>query len=110
MFKLSLLKDFSKTPGPRSKTEGDFSGEEFRDLLISRMKESIQEDETLVLDLDGTAGINHPFIEGAFKGLVTKEIFTLKQLQDTLHIVSDEDTELINFIWDMMQLENDFGV
>src|SRR5207302_5864660 len=55
--KLSVLKDFGRTPGPRHIDEGDFSGELFlRNVLAPKFQEAIERDTKLSVDFDGTAG------------------------------------------------------
>ncbi len=57
--------DYTFTPGPRLRTEGKFSGEEFRDdYLIPRMSKK------LTVGLDGVAGYGLGFLEEVFGGLV----------------------------------------
>jgi len=67
---LSIAKDFSETPGPRSREEGEFSGDEFREVLLEpKFLEARQANEQLLVDLDGTAGYATSFLEAAFGGL-----------------------------------------
>jgi STAS-like domain of unknown function (DUF4325) len=67
---ISVAKDFSTTPGPRSTSEGDFSGEAFLDLhLRPRYLEAVKEGAKLKIDLDGTEGYATSFLEAAFGGL-----------------------------------------
>jgi hypothetical protein len=67
---ISVAKDFSETPGPRSKDEGEFSGDQFREEVLEpafiRARES---DQTLIVDLDGVVGYATSFLEAAFGGL-----------------------------------------
>ena len=51
--KITVANEFSDTPGPRSKEEGDFSGEDFLErLLFPAYRQVIAEDTTLLIDLD----------------------------------------------------------
>jgi hypothetical protein len=68
--RLNVLKEFSRTPGPRHISEGDYSGELFlRDVLAPKFQEAINHDLHLSVDLDGTAGYATSFLEEAFGGL-----------------------------------------
>ena len=70
---LHIAKDFSRTPGARLRKEGAHSAEQFRDeLLIPRVREAMNSDSKLLIDLDGTAGYAACFLEEAFGGLVRK--------------------------------------
>lgn len=90
MIHLSIANDFSKTPGVRYPQEGKFSGQEFRqDVLIPRVKEAIENDDTLEIDLDGTYGLGPSFLEEAFGGLI-REGFDYNLLMKILKFKSIE--------------------
>jgi hypothetical protein len=67
---LKISKDFTDTPGPRFRVEGEFSGEEFRETqlgpLYVRCKAA---GDTILVDLDDTEGYATSFLEEAFGGL-----------------------------------------
>ena len=45
---INVVEDFTDTPGARYKTQGSFSGEEFRDeILYPQFIKSLKENETL---------------------------------------------------------------
>jgi hypothetical protein len=68
---VSVAQDFSRTPGPRLKKQGVFSGEAFRDeILLPKFQEAVQQNQKLIIDLDNTAGYLSSFLEEAFGGLV----------------------------------------
>ena len=70
---INVAKEFTETPGARYKTQGAFSGEEFRDdILYPKFIESISNNEKLVVNLDGGYGYGSSFLEEAFGGLVRK--------------------------------------
>lgn len=90
--KLNIAKDFSRCPGARYKTEGDFSGEEFREnLLLPKLNTAIAAHSKLIVDLDGSAGYSTSFLEEAFGGLIRHDNISYKLIQDTIVIKSDED-------------------
>ena len=91
-----VAKDFSRTPGPRRRAEGKFSGEEFLDMLKKRYVEAVENKSVLIIDLDGAAGYATSFLEAAFGGLARE--FDQEEVQQTLQIKSDEEPDLIDEI------------
>jgi len=68
---IRVAMDFSDTPGARFRSQGDFSGEEFRErILIPAVLEAKKNGEKIIIDLDGTYGYPPSFLEEAFGGLV----------------------------------------
>ena len=73
MIMINVAKDFTETPGARYKTQGAFSGEEFRDnILYPKFIDSIKNNDKLTVNLDGGYGYGSSFLEEAFGGLVRK--------------------------------------
>ena len=96
---LNIAKDFSRCPGARFHSEGDFSGEEFRnDFLVPKIKEAIEQGVRLKIILDGSAGYSTAFIEESFGGLIRNDGFSLDKLNAMLTFVSDEDPSYIDDI------------
>lgn len=60
---------FSLTPGGRYRSEGEFSGEEFREDHLVPVLDSGADIE---VDLDGPVGVTSSFLEEVFGGLVRK--------------------------------------
>jgi hypothetical protein len=70
---IRIAKDFSETPGPRSRDEGDYSGDVFLDeILLPQFTQAKAENRQLLIDLDGTEGYATSFLESAFGGLARK--------------------------------------
>lgn len=89
---LNIAKDFSRCPGARYKTEGDFSGEEFREnFLLPKLKEAIAAHCKLIVNLDGSAGYSTSFLEEAFGGLIRHNNVSYNVILATIEIISDED-------------------
>ncbi len=104
MVNISVLKDFSRTPGPRYKEEGSFSGEEFRNnILLPKLKEAIIQKKTLLVDLDGVSGYGTSFLEEAFGGLIRVNDIDYKTLKNTLKLKSEEDDIYIEEIWEYIE-------
>jgi len=73
MLSISILRDFTDTPGPRSRDEGKHSGDQFlEEILLPRFAEAVQTNQKLTVDLDGTEGYATSFLEAAFGGLARK--------------------------------------
>jgi hypothetical protein len=65
--------DFSETPGARYRSDGSFSGEEFREALLQpAFAGAIKAGAVLTVDLDGTYGYATSFLEEAFGGLAAQ--------------------------------------
>jgi len=70
---LCIATEFSETPGPRTREEGDFSGEQFlEELLLPRFKDAVSKGAQLLVDLDGTEGYATSFLEAAFGELARR--------------------------------------
>ena len=62
MIKIKISTEFSATPSGRTREEGEFSGEEFRDnLLIKKYKEAEEKNEILEIDFDDGYGFGTSF-------------------------------------------------
>lgn len=88
---LLRVADFSLTPGPRYKSEGKFSAEEFReDVLLPQLQAAVKSKATLTVILDGVHGYGTSFFEASFGGLIRENNFSLADLDLTLRLVSEE--------------------
>lgn len=94
-FKLiSVARDFSKAPAGRFVTDGPFPGETFRDqILVPAFKEC----QTVVVDLNGTAGYGSSFLEEAFGGLVRRG-HSEEELQRRMKLESERQS-YVERIW-----------
>lgn len=94
---ICVSKDFTKTPGARYKTEGPFSGEEFREkYLVPAYEKAEQENETIIVDLDGGYGYPTSFLEEAFGGLA--RIYSPKDVLKRIEIISEDEPALVDEI------------
>ncbi len=92
---IKISVDFSETPGARHRSEGLYSGEEFRDdLLIKKYTEARQNGEKLIIDFDGGYGYPTSFLEEAFGGLA--RIFSPDEVLNTLEFISKDEPSLID--------------
>ncbi len=91
MVKIRICEDFTDTPGGRYITEGDFSGELFRNkILYPKLQEA--NGDKLIVDFDGCYGFGTSFLEEAFGGLVRE--YNIKGLLNNLIMVSTEDESI----------------
>ena len=92
---IRVAKDFSETPGPREREEGEHSGEQFlEELLRPAFMRAVQTGEILVVDLDGTEGYATSFLEAAF-GELARE-FEPTQILKIIQFKSDDEPFLID--------------
>ena len=89
-----VARDFSDTPGPRNKSDGEFSGEEFlhttlRPAFIDARKQGTR----LFVDLDGAEGYATSFLEESFGGLARE--FGADVVAGILDLKSQEEPYLI---------------
>jgi hypothetical protein len=93
----SVAQEFSPTPGPRFRKEGDFSGEDFREKLLGEwFNEAKSAGAKLFIDFDGGYGYAPSFLEEAFGGLA--RIHGSAAVRDILEMKSVEDPYLIERI------------
>lgn len=100
---LNIAKEYSRCPGARYESEGDYSGERFReDFLLPKLKEAMAAGVKLEVVLDGSAGYSTSFIEESFGGLIRTNHLTLQEVKDNIIIISEEDPSYvddINIYW-----------
>lgn len=103
-----IATDFSSTPGPRFRDEGDFSGEELReDHLRPLVQKSIESKNKVLVDLDGTHGYLTSFLEEAFGGLIRVDKFDLDDLKKVFEFKSNEEPYLIEDIFNYLEEAQD---
>lgn len=90
---INICKEFSETPGARYKSEGNYSGEEFRELLLTpRFRDALEKKEKLIIELDGGYGYPTSFLEEAFGGLA--RMFDPKEVNEILMFISNDEPSL----------------
>lgn len=99
MIRIKIAKDYSKEPGPRYEKEGSNSGEVFRrEVLYPKVKEALENNEKIIVDLDGTAGYGTSFLEESFGGLIREDHIDYHTLLSLLEIISVEEPDIIEEI------------
>ena len=73
MIKYRISTEYTDTPGPRYRIQGDFSGEDFREVVLVPLLTKAKElNEKIEINLDGAFGYPSSFLEESFGGLVRK--------------------------------------
>lgn len=97
LVRIHIAKDFSDTPGGRYRTDGEASGEEFRETQLKPRFLQAQKDGTaLEIDLDGAEGYATSFLEEAFGGLARE--FGAQQVMKTLKLSCKDEPMLVKEI------------
>jgi hypothetical protein len=91
---IKLAEQFSEVPAGRYVTDGEFSGERFREEFL---RPSLARGEEVIVDIDGAAGYGSSFLEEAFGGLVRKGYFTPEELHRRLKIQAS-DVAYANYV------------
>ena len=101
---ITISTDFSDTPGARYKSEGKFSGEEFREtLLVPKFCEAVESGKKLTINLDGSYGYPTSFLEEAFGGL--SRIYGAKAVLKILEFISHDEPSLVQEILGYIQAQ-----
>lgn len=83
---ISIAKDFSIAPAGRYRTDGPYSGEQFRDDILTP---ALQHENTVVIDLNGALGYGSSFLEEAFGGLVRVKGMKAEDLHKKIRLVTE---------------------
>jgi hypothetical protein len=88
---ISIANDFSKYPAGRTRRDGPFSAEQFRDeFLVPALRTAADEGGRVIVTLDGVYGYSSSFLEESFGGLVRKRLFEPAWLLRSLIIRADD--------------------
>ena len=90
------ISDYTKTPGARFKSDGPFSGEEFREKILDPHFNDKSAKEKIEIILDGVEGYPTSFLEEAFGGLARK--YGKERCLERIEFVSEENPLLIKEI------------
>lgn len=96
MITINIATDYTKTPGGRFISEGEYSGQDFREkVLRPKFLQALENNDQLTVILDGGYGYATSFLEEAFGGLA-REMRNSK-IKDII-IISEEEPQLISKI------------
>ena len=100
---IKISTEFSETPGARYKSEGPYSGEEFRETVLEpKFNEAKEKREKLFVDLDGGYGYPTSFLEEAFGGLA--RVYDSADVLKILEFISKDEPSLIDEIREYISL------
>lgn len=96
MITINIATDYTKTPGGRFISEGEYSGQAFREKVLKpKFLQALENNDQLTVILDGGYGYATSFLEEAFGGLA-REMRNSK-IKDII-IISEEEPQLISKI------------
>lgn len=96
MITINIATDYTKTPGGRFISEGEYSGQDFRERVLKpKFLQALENNDQLTVILDGGYGYATSFLEEAFGGLA-REMRNSK-IKDII-IISEEEPQLISKI------------
>ena len=96
MITINIATDYTKTPGGRFISEGEYSGQDFREKVLKpKFLQALENNDQLTVILDGGYGYSTSFLEEAFGGLA-REMRNSK-IKDII-IISEEEPQLISKI------------
>lgn len=92
---LNIGRDFSLDPSGRFYTDGEGSGEEFREDCLKKLVTSLESGEKLQIVIDdGVEAYGSSFLVEGFAGMVKYGYITSQKLLDKIEILfTDEDFE-----------------
>lgn len=85
---IDLAADFSPTPLGRTRAQGRYSGEAFRE---DHLKQALRRAEIVRVDLDGASGLSTGFLDEAFAGLVRDRTLTRDEFFQRIKIIATRD-------------------
>lgn len=93
---ISIAKDFSEVPAGRFYSDGDVSGQAFREKILAP---AYEDGKSLLIDLDGVEGFGSSFLEEAFGGFLRhhKKV-KLDEFLSRVKFKSDEDPSFVDEI------------
>lgn len=103
MATINIAKDFTTTPGARYISDGEFSGQVFREKYLEPLFIDPQDKSKIQIFLDGTEGYATSFLEEAFGGLA--RLVGSDRCLSRLELLSNDDAllveEIIGYIKDV---------
>lgn len=96
---LYIAKDYSETPAGRYCSDGNFSGERFREEFLYP---ALLNNEHVEVNLNETLGLGSSFLEEAFGGLIREKGMSLDEIKRKLEIVSKR-TVYKNRVWEYLE-------
>lgn len=88
MIEVKFVDVFTDMPIGRYRTDGNSSGEVFRDDVLLKL---LQENDKVVLDLDGAYGYGGSFLEEAFGGIIRNGYYDEETLWSKLELKTNNE-------------------
>lgn len=95
IFTIDLAQAFSPTPLGRTRRQGKFSGEAFRE---DHLKPALERYDIVRVDLDGATGLSTGFLDEAFAGLVRDRTLGRDEFLNRVKIIATRDPVVISEI------------
>ena len=94
---IKIAEEFSTTPGARTREDGDWSGEQFReDVLQPAFDKARAGGYRILIDLDGAEGYATSFLEESFGGLARR--YGVDEVRAHLRFKSADEPDLLTEI------------
>lgn len=89
---IDLARDFHKSPLGRTRTQGRFSGEAFRE---DKLRPALKRAAIVRIDVDGASGLSTGFLDESFAGLVRDRTLTKDEFFDRVKIIATQDPAVV---------------
>jgi hypothetical protein len=86
---ISVVKDYTRFPAGRYRTDGPYSGERFREEFLAP---ALKENPVVTVQLDGAAGYGSSFLDEAFGGLVRASVIEADKTDKRLKLESADES------------------
>lgn len=90
---IDLAKEFSPTPLGRTRVQGRFSGQAFRE---DHLRKALDKFHIVRIDVDGATGLSTGFLDEAFAGLVRDGTLTREAFFERVKIIATRDPVVID--------------
>lgn len=84
---IMIGRDFSTVPAGRTRKDGPYCGECFRDDILIP---ALAENDSVTVDLAGVEGVGSSFLEEVFGGLVRSGKYAYSDLTSKLHVITTD--------------------
>jgi hypothetical protein len=89
MKSINIAKDYTRYPAGRFRTDGPFSGEQFREQIL---EPALRIADVVEIELDGVAGYGSSFLEEAFGGLVRTHVISAVDATKRIRLLTTDQS------------------